>query len=299
MNIHHLELFYYVATHGGISRAVRHIPYGIQQPAVSSQMLRLEQDVGEKLFERTPFRLTSAGEKLYAYVAPFFNDLGKVADELRQSETPSLRIGAAELVLAEHLPPVIEVMRAKVPKLQFCLRSGFTRELETWVQDREIDLAITPLDGKPPAKVKCQRLMSLPLALLVPKTSKLKSAEELWTRDRIDDPLIALPDTELITRKFRQGLQKRKVDWPTSIEASSMGLVTRYVANGYGIGVNIYSPEIVAHPKVKVLPLPDFEPIEMAAMWLGEPTPLMQAFLEEAGKYAGKLAGARVARLIF
>jgi hypothetical protein len=28
MNIHHLELFYYVAKHGGISDAIRHMPYG-------------------------------------------------------------------------------------------------------------------------------------------------------------------------------------------------------------------------------------------------------------------------------
>ena len=41
MNVHHLELFYYVAKHGGISQAVRNIPYGIQQPAVSGQVLAL------------------------------------------------------------------------------------------------------------------------------------------------------------------------------------------------------------------------------------------------------------------
>src|SRR5207249_2232437 len=35
MNIHHLELFYYVARHGGIVPAVRNMPYGIQQPAAS------------------------------------------------------------------------------------------------------------------------------------------------------------------------------------------------------------------------------------------------------------------------
>jgi DNA-binding transcriptional LysR family regulator len=42
VNIHHLELFYYVAGHGGISEAVRHMPYGIQQPAVSDQVIQLE-----------------------------------------------------------------------------------------------------------------------------------------------------------------------------------------------------------------------------------------------------------------
>ena len=42
MNVHHLELFYYVARYGGIMPAVRNIPYGIQQPAVSGQVVQLE-----------------------------------------------------------------------------------------------------------------------------------------------------------------------------------------------------------------------------------------------------------------
>src|SRR3954469_18353805 len=70
MNVHHLELFYYVARHGGISAAVRHIPYGIQQPAVSGQMRALEESAGVKLFERSPFKLTPAGERLFAHVQP-------------------------------------------------------------------------------------------------------------------------------------------------------------------------------------------------------------------------------------
>src|SRR3954462_2493834 len=84
MNVHHLELFYYVARHGGISAAVRHIPYGIQQPAVSGQMRALEENTGTRLFERSPFRLTPAGEKLFAHVRPFFENLDAVADDLRE-----------------------------------------------------------------------------------------------------------------------------------------------------------------------------------------------------------------------
>ena len=75
MNLHHLELFYYVARHGGISRAVRHMPYGIQQPAVSGQVLLLEQDLNTKLFDRRPFRLTTDGQELYDFVRPFFQDV--------------------------------------------------------------------------------------------------------------------------------------------------------------------------------------------------------------------------------
>ena len=77
MNVHHLELFYYFAKHGGIMPAVRNIPYGIQQPAVSAQVAQLEEFLGVTLFQRRPFALTAAGERwtgapVYArYNAPF------------------------------------------------------------------------------------------------------------------------------------------------------------------------------------------------------------------------------------
>src|SRR5437868_1735290 len=102
MNIHHLELFYYVARFGGISAAVRRMPYGIQQPAVSSQVLRLEEDLGVKLFERQPFRITSEGQELLTFIRPFFDNLDEVGVKLRKRIAPQLRIGAAELVLRDH-----------------------------------------------------------------------------------------------------------------------------------------------------------------------------------------------------
>src|ERR1019366_9519714 len=107
MNVHHLELFYYVSRHGGISRAVRNMPYGIQQPAVSSQILLLEQDLGVKLFARSPFKLTPAGVELYEFARPFFENLDGMALRLRQQAAPQLRIGASELVLREYLPAVV------------------------------------------------------------------------------------------------------------------------------------------------------------------------------------------------
>src|ERR1043165_5993863 len=107
MNIHHLELFYYVARHGGISSAVRQMPYGIQQPAVSAQILRLERDLEVKLFERQPFRLppaggkplgpqpfrlTPAGQELLEFVEPFFSNLEDVARRLRNGSQAQLRL---------------------------------------------------------------------------------------------------------------------------------------------------------------------------------------------------------------
>src|SRR5437016_13987156 len=108
MNIHHLELFYYVARHGGITEAVRNIPYGIQQPAVSGQVAQLEEYLGVTLFQRRPFALTPPGEKLYQFIEPFFSKVDTVASELQGGKVRQIRIGASTIVLRDHLPQLFQ-----------------------------------------------------------------------------------------------------------------------------------------------------------------------------------------------
>ena len=285
VNIHHLELFYYVARHGGISRAVRHMPYGIQQPAISIQILALEQDLGTRLFARAPFELTEAGERLFAFVQPFFDNIEATAAKLRKGAAPLLRVGAVELVLHDHFHSVIGRLRAHRPRVRLELRSGFTPQLEVWLQDRQIDVAIAPLEGRPPAQVRCVPLLRVPLVLLVPRRMKLRSAAELWAQGTVEEPLITLPGAETITRLFRKGLARRRVEWPTAIEASSLQLVVRYVASGYGIGVNVDVPDFVRRRELRVLPLEGFDPLVVTVMWRGELTPLIRTVIEESKRY--------------
>lgn len=289
MNVHHLELFYYVARSGGISRAVRHIPYGIQQPAVSSQILLLERDLGKRLFERTPFKLTPEGEELFAFVRPFFDNLDGVAKKLRQHTGPQLRIGASEIVLRDHLPLLLSRARENHPGLRIALHSGFQAQMVRALQDDEIDLAITPLESKPPPRIRCLRLVRLPLVLLVAKTSKLKSAGELWAQGVVEHSLISLPPTETVSRLFHKGLRGLHVDWPIGMEASSLDLITRYVANGYGIGLSVQAGDIVRHPNVRVLELPGFEPIVVSAFWKGSLTPMARELMREMQAYAERM----------
>jgi len=286
MNIHHLELFYYVAKHGGISAAVRHMPYGIQQPAVSSQILLLEEDLGVKLFERQPFKLTSTGVELLAFVQPFFDNLEPMAAKLRQGSAPQLRIGAPEAILRDHLPAVIQRVKQQHPELRLSMRSGLQLQLEGWVRDREIDLAVLPLYRRLPKPLRSLLLLRLPLVLLVPKKSKRKSAAELWAAGRPVEPLISLPDSDTLGQLFQSGLKKLDVTWPVSVEASSLGLILQYVANGDGVGVSIGVPDLVQHPQVRVLPLEGFDRLELSAVWQGEPTPVLQALVDEMQRYA-------------
>jgi len=282
MNIHHLELFYYVAKHGGIMPAVRNIPYGIQQPAVSAQVAQLEEFLGVTLFQRRPFALTPAGEKLYAFSAPFFANLGKLAEEFQGGQARHMRIGASTIVLRDHLPKLLQGVHKKFPGLKVSLREGFPVHLEGLLAKDEIDLVITLLDRKPPAGFQSEILLELPLVLLVNKATGLKSAADLWARDKISDSLICLPATEVVTRNFLARLAALGVEWFPTMEASSIDLIETYVANGLGIGLGVAIPKRPLPANVRALPLKDFPPALIGALWRGKTTPLLAAFLDLA-----------------
>jgi DNA-binding transcriptional LysR family regulator len=286
MNVHHLELFYYVAKHGGISAAVRAIPYGIQQPAVSGQMKQLEDTVGTKLFERSPFKLTNAGARLFAHVQPFFDDLDTVATRLRAAAEPELRMGGAELALRHHIPIVMQRVKQRFPRLRFSLRSGFQTQLEDWLRDGVIDVAVTAVDARPPARLRQKRLTEVPLVLLVPRSCKAKTCDEIFAQKRISEPLISVPASGVVSRNFQAGLKRRGVTWPQTVEATSIELVADYVANGDGFGVSIAISPITRKREVRVLPLPGFTPMTIGAIWRGEPSLLVQALVEVVQGYA-------------
>ncbi len=289
MNVHHLELFYHVARHGGISEAVRNIPYGIQQPAVSGQVAQLEEYLGVTLFQRRPFSLTSHGDKLYRFIEPFFAGLDGMAAELQGGAAHLLRIGSSDMILRDHLPEVLQAARRKFPKLKFTLRSDFQPQLEAMLQRQDIDLLITLTDQKPPAGFNSAVLLKMPLILVVPKESLLRSAEELWARDKIEEPLICLPATEIICKNFQQGLGRLGVDWFPGVEIHSADSIEAYVAGGFGIGLSVAAPRARMSPKVRPLELPGFAPVLVVALWRGKPSPPLRALLEEMQVAARRL----------
>jgi len=289
MNIHHLELFYFVARHGGISEAVRNIPYGIQQPAVSGQVGQLEEFLGVTLFQRRPFALTPAGQKLYRFIQPFFSNLDSIASELQGGKARQIRVGASTIVLRDHLPDMFQRMRAKFPNLKISLREGYQAELESLLQKEDLDLAVTLIEKKSSPGIRTVSLLKLPLLLLVEKNSPVTAAAQLWQRDKIEDPLICLPNAEAICKNFQQALTRMGVDWFPSIEVSSIDLIEAYVAAGFGIGLSVQVPKGKMPPNVRVVPLPQFDPVVMGALWRGKSSALLQAFLDELQLRAKRL----------
>ncbi|PYJ89100.1 MAG: LysR family transcriptional regulator [Verrucomicrobia bacterium] len=252
MNIHHLELFYFVAKHGGIAAAVRNIPYGIQQPAVSGQIAKLEESLGTKLFQRRPFALSPAGMELFEFIKPFFDNVEIVGEKLRQNRSPQLRIAAPSIVLHDYIPELLQKLRTKFPEFRLYLHEAARAEAERLLLARDIDLAIT-----------------------------FARAEELWKRDKIEETLISFPRTDPIHASFQRGLEHLGVEWFCGIEVNSARLIERYVASGYGIGLAVAVPGFRPAQEVRVLQLPDFPPVVVGASWSGKLSNISKQLLTE------------------
>src|SRR5215472_9074466 len=177
MNPHQLELFYHVAKFKGVSRAARHMPYGIQQPSVSAQVIALERDLGVTLYERRPFKLTPAGEELFRFVEPFFSRIAEVREKLQGAAR--IRIGASPIVFRDYLPPVIEALRRQFPGLNMILRALNQPQLIDNLERDELDVVISLIPDDLGHGVQAVEIITLPLILLAPKNGKIKSAKDL------------------------------------------------------------------------------------------------------------------------
>jgi len=295
MNIHHLELFYFVAKHGGIAAAVRNIPYGIQQPAVSGQIAKLEEALGTKLFQRRPFALSPAGTELFEFIRPFFDNLEVVAERLRQNSSPQLRVAAPAIVLHDYLPQILQRVRSKFPVFRLYLHEAARTEAEQLLLAREVDLAIMLVDKKSRAGIQVRPLLELPLILLVQKKSKLARAEELWKRDKIEETLISFPRTDPVHVYFQRGLKRLGVEWFCGIEVNSTRLIEHYVASGHGIGLTVAAPGFELPLQLRALPLSHFPPVVVGVAWSGRLSNIARQLVAELEAEAQKQQ-ARIAK---
>ena len=245
------------------------MPYGIQQPAISAQILQLEDSLGVTLFHRRPFKLTREGEELFRHIAPFFGGLTEVGNRLRGGTEKRLRIAAPEIVQRDYLPALLVRMRQRIPGFQFTLSPGRNDDIESKLLGQEIDIGFASLNTRRQEDLRSEPLLSLPPILLVPQNSRFARAEDILRRDRIDLPLITLPSADPLCRLFQGCLRKRKVDWYASLE-------------GFGIGLSLATPRQVSGDRVRALPLDGFPAVEFGALWLGRLSPPGQIMLEEA-----------------
>ena len=247
--------------------AVRRIPYGIQQPAVSGQIIQLEDNLGVKLFQRRPFALSPEGQRLFDSIRPFFDEIDSICDQIRDGTSELIRLGAPTMVLNRYFPDIIRSLHETLPGVKLALREGHHHQIQQLLDNGQIDLAITPIDDSLSAEFETLSLMKIEVCLLVSKNSKIRAASHFWEQDRITEPLISLPQNELVTKRFQSFLEDNSYTWPSFIELSSLDLIESYVASGIGVGLGIQNLSAEPSKGIRRLPLKGIETITVGALW--------------------------------
>lgn len=296
MNVHHLELFYYVAKFEGITAAVRKMPYGIQQPAVSGQLLQLEKSLGVKLFNRRPFSLTDAGNELYDHVYPFFSRMDDVESRLKGEESRHLRIAASASVLRHHLPELLADLRESIPGLRLTLRDAEPSHIQDFLVRQQADLAVSIIHPRLSDGLKAEQLMSLPLAVLLPSHHQAKSLDDLLNGNpgdlRANVPLVGLPANEELMQLFQKEIDARQLTWPVAVEVDSLEGVQQFVRCGFGAGITVMVPGTKIPRGLKAIELDDFPALEIGIVYQGALKPVAQQFLEAAKQKAKEIISA-------
>ena len=150
---------------------------------------------------------------------------------------------------------------------------------EELLRKHEIDFAITELQGRPTPPIQSCTLVRLPLVLVVPKEARVHKASDLFHRDAAAPNLISLPADEVISKHFHAGLRKLGIAWPSPIEVSSLELIDLYTSLGLGVGLSVAVPRGRRIRGLRVLSLPRFPPLAVAALWIGDLSDLAATFL--------------------
>jgi DNA-binding transcriptional LysR family regulator len=265
------------------------MPYGIQQPAISGQISKLEKTLGTKLFQRRPFGLTPAGFKLYNEIERFFGGLKELPDQIRGHAQQYLRLAAPAIIQRDYLPGILRGYKRRYRDFRLTLYDTNQATAEELLRKQEIDLAITELEDRPANFVKSCGLVQLPLVLVVPKRSRFRTINDFFHGNTPLQSLISLPPDEVISKHFHAGLKKLGLGWAPAIEVSSLELIDIYTSLGFGVGVSVAVPGARRKSNLRVLPLRKFSPLTVAALWTGDLSEPTATFLADIKKLANRL----------
>jgi DNA-binding transcriptional LysR family regulator len=155
----------------------------ISQPSLSARIIKIEEELGMPIFDRSTshLRLTEFGEyyiKAIEDVTKIEKDIETKINDILSLRMGELCVGASNVFAAYILPPIISEFKDKFPKVNIKLIEGNTTTLEKMLADNDIDLVIdnNHYDGELYDKelyLKEQILLAVPK--IFPEYEKTKS----------------------------------------------------------------------------------------------------------------------------
>jgi DNA-binding transcriptional LysR family regulator len=238
MNLDQLRNFREVAVHRSFTLAAEKLFR--TQPAISTQVRMLEEELGEKLFDRIGKKvcLTQAGEILLPYAERMLHlhDEAKLAVlELNATPKGKLLIGANESTCLYVLPQIFANFKGKYPEVQISIYRNFSRKVLPKILDNQLDFGIVTLP------VADKNLHIIPIAedeltLITSAQHPLAGKKTVAMQDLLPYPLIfhKIGTTrERIMKQFGKKWEKLNI----SMELASLETIKKFVAIGMGISI--------------------------------------------------------------
>ncbi len=258
MDYDQLASFLEVAKLNSFSRAAEKIYR--TQPAISAQVRLLEQECGEKLFDRSGKKvtLTPAGEILKKYAEKLLGmqkEALQAIAELNQTPRGKLYIGANEATCLYVLPKTFAKFKQLYPLVQISIYRNFSHKIMQKVQEGAVDLGIVTLP-QPATNMEVIPVFKDDVQVVVPKNHPLAKNRSVTVEELVQFPMI-LPKTghtrvviDRLLRDFRDQVQ-------ISMELASVETQKKFVGAGLGISLisRSYAQSDVAAGILKLIPL--------------------------------------------
>ena len=244
MDLSALRSFVTLARVGHMTRAAAELH--LTQPAVSAQLAKLEEHVGQPLFDRGPkgMTLTAAGQLYLRHVEESLAWLRRgqeALDELAGMRRGSLAIGGGATATTYLLPPLLGQFHARYPDIQLFVREqGSQSVLEgVWSGELELGVVTLPLGVPSAGAAALSRLRVSPwvddeLRLIVPASHPLREATCFTWSQLSGLPLVLFEAGSAVRAIIDQHVAQARIDARIVMELRSIESIKQMVAQGIG-----------------------------------------------------------------
>jgi len=219
---------------GSLSKVA--VAYGTSQPNISRQISELEREYGARLFQRTGrgVALTELGQRVAPKIRAWLASTEQLANDVRTSAgTPigTVRIGSLPSTAHPLVTTLYYRLKKQYPLVQLSVREGQGAQLETWLEDGSVDLAIL-YRSSPSPKNGDTYLVETPTYLVGAEGDELTSRPSVPFSALHNLPLVLFCRPSSWRNRLEQLSTEQHISLNVVLEADSLSLQTHVVADG-------------------------------------------------------------------
>ncbi len=237
MELDQLRYFLRVADRQNFTRAAEDL--GISQPALSRSIQKLEEELGQPVFERKTrsVSLTEAGTLLQARSQQVLAILEDTKAEITDDgQSGRVRVGAIPTIAPYFLPDVLRKFANEFPKATLIVQENTTDNLLKSCTQGEIDLAILALP-LPARYLEVEVLFEEELLLVLPPEHPLVEKEKIRLSDVEPYPFVLLDEAHCLSDNIVSFCRNRSFQ-PVAVERTSqLAMVQELVSLSHGVSM--------------------------------------------------------------